>query len=290
MNTMIDLTGRKFGKLTVLEKAESSHTPNGNTITMWKCKCECGNEVTVASQKLRTGHTTSCGCGRGVKGENLLGQKFGRLTVVEWIPPKERKSQMFAWKCKCDCGSDKVVITATVKLKSGQTKSCGCLKKERIGNLNKKYKCHDKRLYTVYMAMVYRTTKPDDPQYYLYGERGIKTCDEWLNDFDAFAEWAYSTGYDTNAEHGECTLDRIDVNGDYSPQNCRWITNKEQQNNRRDNINITYRGETHTMKEWSDILDIPYKFMAWRMSTSDNKRTMDECIAEYQEYKKEHSN
>ena len=139
------------------------------------------------------------------------------------------------------------------------------------------------------MNMRERTEKPSCSEYKNYGGRGIKICDEWLGElgFDAFAEWAYSTGYKSDAERGEFTIDRIDVNGDYSPDNCRWITNKEQQSNRRDNVIITYKGETHTMKEWSEILDIPYKFLTWRISSKANnhKRTLAECIAEYEEYK-----
>ena len=289
---MDDLVGQRFGKLVVVADNGTKTLKNGEPVRTWLCKCDCGNETVVITSKLKGGQTTSCGCNRGRNGEDLIGCKFGRLTVVEYIPPKERKTRSFAWVCKCDCGNDKRVITSSTKLKNGDTKSCGCLKAERMGNLNKKYKYHDRRLYEVYMAVVARTENPNNYEYKNYGARGIKLCDEWRGElgFDAFAEWAYSTGYDSKAPRGECTLDRIDVDGNYSPDNCRWITNKEQQSNRRDNVWITYNGETHTMKQWSEILDIPYKFLLWRISSKNNycKRTLQECISEYEEYKLKH--
>ena len=91
-----------------------------------------------------------------------------------------------------------------------------------------------------------------------YGGRGITMCDDWKNDFVNFYNWAIENGYDENAKRGECTIDRIDVNGDYKPSNCRWIDFDSQQNNRRTNIFLEYNGERHTMKEWSKILNIPY--------------------------------
>ena len=101
MNTLIDLTGERFGKLLVVEKAKSYKSPSGKYVTMWKCKCECGNETIVATQKLRKGHTTSCGCakrenrGRGV---DLVGQRFGKLTVTGKVPKEERKNPQYLWK------------------------------------------------------------------------------------------------------------------------------------------------------------------------------------------------
>ena len=105
-----------------------------------------------------------------------------------------------------------------------------------------------------------------DDEYKNYGQRGISVCDEWLQDYDNFAEWAFQSGYDVNAKRGECTLDRIDVNADYCPINCRWISNVEQQNNRRKHVYIIYDGETYTLAQLARKLDIPYKYMQSRYS------------------------
>ena len=112
---------------------------------------------------------------------------------------------------------------------------CKCQYKPKLSNyIDGRSK---ERIYTIYMGAKQRVINPKNPQYRLYGGRGIKMCDEWLNDYQAFKKWAYNNGYDDKALRGECTLDRIDVNGNYEPSNCRWITNTEQQHNKRNNIN-----------------------------------------------------
>lgn len=280
---MDDLTGRRFGKLVVISENGTRKRKKCGLERLWLCKCDCGKETVVSTNKLTTGHTKSCGCMRGCKAkDDLIGMKFNQLTVIEWIPPEKRKSKLNSLKCRCDCGNETEVNR--YKLTSGHTKSCGCHRLKVLKTSSIKYKNHDRRLYEVYMAIKYRCTNPNNPRYHNYGGRNITMCNEWLESFDNFAEWAYANGYDSNAEHGECTIDRKENEKGYCPENCRWITNKEQQSNRRDNINITFLGETHNMKEWSDILNIPYSFMNWRMSLSPNKRTMEECIREYQEY------
>lgn len=278
---MDSLIGNRYGKLTVIADNGTEKQKNGEPIHTWRCKCDCGNETVVPTAKLLNGHTKSCGCQKGVHGKNLVGQKFGRLTVTEWLPPNERHCKQFAWKCVCECGKE--VITSTWKLTNGDIKSCGCLKAERMGNLNKKYKYSNKRLYSVYKALLDRINNPESREYHNYGGRGITVFEGWLGDngYDNFAEWAFANGYDKDAKRGECTLDRIDTNGNYTPSNCRWVSNDIQQNNRRDCIPITFLGETKTMMEWSRLLNVPYSFMNWRMSLSDNKRTMVECLREY---------
>lgn len=265
MNTLIDLTGERFGKLLVVEKDKPYISPKGKYVTMWKCKCDCGNETTVATQKLRKGHTTSCGCekhnnmGRPSQVENLIGQKFGRLTVIRSLSMKERKCKTFKWLCKCDCGNE--TTTSTQKLMNGDQVSCGCQKKERVGQLNRKYKCTNKHLYGVYKAMVNRCVNKKDPSYHNYGGRGIKVYDEWLNDFDTFADWALSSGYVLDAPQGQYTLDRKDNNKDYSPDNCRWVSMSVQQNNKRTCHYIEYSGETHTIAEWARKFGYRYNYL-----------------------------
>lgn len=112
-----------------------------------------------------------------------------------------------------------------------------------------------KRLYAVWREMIKRCTIPENPHYYRYGGRGISVCREWM-EFQNFYEWAHSNGYDPYAERGVCTIERIDNDGNYCPENCRWATYKEQANNKSNNYLIEYNGETKTVNEWSDIVGI----------------------------------
>ena len=210
---------------------------------------------------------------------DITGQRFARLTVIKYLQPEERRSKNFSWLCKCDCGKE--VHSNYTKLKNGDIKSCGCLKTERIRMVKRKYKYVNKRLYAIYKQMLDRIDNPSSREYHNYGGRGIKVCDEW-RDFDNFAEWALSSGYDPNAKRGECTLDRRNVDGNYEPNNCEWVDNQTQQNNRRDCIYITYNGKTQTMAQWSRELNIPHKYLNWRMVRCKTiKRTLEDCIREY---------
>lgn len=191
--------------------------------------------------------------------KDLTGQKFGRLTVIRHLERFERKNSTYAWLCECECG--KQIQTCASKLQSGHTKSCGCMKAERIGNLNKKYKYSNKRLYGVYKAMLDRCYDSKNPMYKHYGGKGVTVCDEWKNDYDAFAAWAFSSGYDKDAKFQECTIDRIKLNGNYEPSNCRWVTNKKQQQNTSRCRFYEHNGEVHNIAEWAEILGINYKIL-----------------------------
>nr|DAH21853.1 MAG TPA: PROTEIN/DNA Complex catalytic motif, Helix-turn-helix DNA [Caudoviricetes sp.] len=158
---------------------------------------------------------------------DLTGQKFGRLTVIERCErPKGRKSKEAFWLCKCDCGNESTL--SGYELRSGNTKSCGCYHKERTSQLHLKHGYYGTRLYRIYYKMKERCYKPSNDNYKYYGGLGITICDEWLNDFSAFAKWSIENGYDE-----KLTIDRKDNTKGYSPDNCRWITIQEQQRNRR---------------------------------------------------------
>lgn len=205
------------------------------------------------------------------KSKDLVGQRFGRLVAIE--PIGRDKQGYVIWRCKCDCGNEK---NATLKCLGRGTSSCGCLSREVHDRMRTKHgKCHT-RLYETYRSMLDRCNVPTAHEYENYGGRGIKVCDEWL-DFENFYEWAMANGYDENAKRGQCTLDRIDVNGDYEPSNCRFVSMKMQQRNRRNNVLITYNGETHCMSEWAEIAGLKYVTFChrikagWSMEDAMNK-------------------
>lgn len=227
---LIDLTGKRFGRLTVLHRAER----NKGRHVVWTCKCDCGNVVNVLGCHLRSGATESCGCLHSeTTSKNCLsvkaGDKYGRLTVVERATPIGEKP--IKWKCLCECGNYAVVETS--KLKSGSTKSCGCYKAEISKQISATHNMSSTRLYRVWCAIKRRCYLPTCREYRFYGALGVKMCDEWKNDFVTFHDWAINTGYDEDAPRGKCTIDRIDPYGNYEPSNCRWVDMNVQSHNKR---------------------------------------------------------
>ncbi len=186
--------------------------------------------------------------GRGIK--DLTGKRFGRLKVLKIS--NKRSGRKTYWVCQCDCGNIKEIRSDCL----GIVNSCGCIKKEqdRINLIaNHRHKLSGTRLYSEWQGMKKRCLDKSCKGYKNYGGRGIKICNEWLI-FDNFSEWALKNGYKDNL-----TIDRINNTGNYEPSNCRWATNKEQCNNRRSNILITYQGKTQTLMQWCEELKMDYK-------------------------------
>ena len=179
--------------------------------------------------------------------EDLTGQKFGAWTVIKRMPSS--KSGATKWLCKCDCGTEKEVFASN--LKRGLTVSCGCKKNEMQSEKAKTHGMTNTRIYRIYCNIKSRCYNPDKDNYKWYGGLGIKMCDEWRSSFENFYKWAIANGYTE-----KLTLDRIDGRGDYEPSNCHWVTVKEQQNNRKDNVIITYKGETKTLAQWAETCGI----------------------------------
>lgn len=204
------------------------------------------------------------------KAADLTCQRFGRLTAIRRAKEREKKNRKAVWECRCDCGN--VHYTTASRLQNGGAKSCGCWKIEeatkRIKQYNqenpptpRKHGMTGTKLYDSYQHMISRCYNPRIENYHNYGGRGIKVCDEWRGEEGAsnFISWALSKGYKDGL-----TIDRIDVNGDYTPDNCRWCTQKEQQNNKRSNVYINYNGEKITLTMLAERIGIKPATIWWR--------------------------
>lgn len=169
------------------------------------------------------------------KFKNISGQRFGMLVAIEPIATRNKNRARIKWKCQCDCG--KLTVVTSSNLTAGHTKSCGCLNQklfsERCKSMPTIHNGSKERLYSVWHGMKARCNNPNNKRYPQYGGRGIKICDEWDEDYSDFRAWALKNGYDPQAQRGAYTIDRINNDLGYSPENCRWITNKEQQKNKR---------------------------------------------------------
>lgn len=172
--------------------------------------------------------------------KDLTGQRFGRLVALE--PIRGSRNNPPKYICKCDCGN--IVTVRSCHIVSGHTKSCGCYNSDVVKEMKTTHgQCHT-RLYRIWFGMLGRCTKESNEAYHNYGGRGITVCDEWRK-FEPFYEWSMKNGYTD-----ELTLDRIDVNGNYEPSNCRWATRYEQSRNTRRNVVITFNNETKILRDW----------------------------------------
>lgn len=201
-----------------------------------------------------------------------IGQRFSRLVIVKEVEhhkiPSGKYRRMFL--CRCDCGSE--IICSLANLTSGNTSSCGCLKRELASKNNGTHHQSKTRLYKCWLRMRNRCYREENENYAYYGGRGIKVCDEWKDSYETFAKWATENGY-----NDALTIDRIDCDGDYSPDNCRWITQKEQTRNTRGNTNVYIKDKVFsmhkfTLSELCEILKVNYPLSVKRIYQYIKKR------------------
>lgn len=236
-----DLTGLRFGRWIVM-----SYSWDGR----WLCCCDCGITKTVIGRSLRNGTSVSCGCYcRDQKHDNVTdfsGQVFGRWTIVKRIGKVGS-----LWLCKCECGTERAVQSATFK--RGRSKSCGCYRDDVAENLHKRHGLSRTKPYITWTGMKQRCYNPNFEQYKDYGGRGITVCDEWRESFTKFY-------LDMGDAPENMTLDRIDNNGNYEKTNCRWASPVQQAENRRQQskeVRLTFAGITLTISDWAKRLNIP---------------------------------
>lgn len=198
------------------------------------------------------------------------GEKFGKLTILKEIEPKlisNKPRRMF--QCECECGN--IIETQLALLRNGHTSSCGCYQKQRVSETQTKHGLADKHpLYLVWKNMKKRCDNPNATEYKNYGGRGITYCLEW-KEFQNFYDWAISNGW-----QDKLTIDRIDTNNNYCPENCRWVDMKTQENNTTRNHYIEYDNVKYTLSSLSEFLNIPYNVVRYRISTC--KWTVEQLI------------
>ncbi|MDD5064951.1 MAG: hypothetical protein PHQ35_09390 [Phycisphaerae bacterium] len=219
-----------------------------NIILPWDSDCNATRAVNPAAFPTKFQDTRKGGVifmHERVLKIDFTGRKFGRLTV---IGREENKNSRVMWLCICDCGKNTIVDGRN--LKTGTTKSCGCLSAELKTKRFRKHYGIDVRLHRIWCGMRQRCFNANSKDFKNYGGRGVTICEAWER-FASFREWALNNNYKENL-----TIERKNVNGNYEPSNCEWITNLEQANNKRCNIFITHNGETKTLAQWAEFLGV----------------------------------
>jgi len=240
----LNLTGQVYGRLTVVERSTTKKFA-------WRCRCACGRETHVQTGSLRNGRTNSCGCGRR---DDLMGQTFGRWTVIGPGPTKEKHT---TWQCRCTCGQEKFIITSS--LKGGGTFSCGCLRDEINRDLHTTHGETDSPEHVVWSGMRDRCLNPNSTIYEYYGGRGITIDPRW-DRYENFLE-------DMGRRPSGGTLERKDNSGPYAPWNCVWESRKAQARNKRTNRVVVYEGRSMCVAELAELKGMNYFMLYNRLVT-----------------------
>lgn len=185
------------------------------------------------------------------------GDKFGYLTIIREVSTRGIYRR---FECRCDCG--KIKIVAMAGMRSGAIVSCGCYQKRVAVNIHKTHGGYKSRLYIIWTNIKQRCGNPHNKHFIKYGGRGITLCNEWEKSFELFRTWSYENGYSDNL-----TIDRIDNNGNYCPENCRWISNSKQQLNKRTNRIVTHNGRSMPLSEWAKITGLKWKTLQGRLDS-----------------------
>lgn len=268
MPKAIDLKGMRFGKL-VADKTLPQRGTHGQIY--WSCICDCGKIKEASVNSLRSGNVMSCGCIKDP--EDLTGQVFNRLTVLA-LADERTPSRGAKFECRCSCGT--LLTVPRASLIQGNTKSCGCWKREessvRMTQAKTTHGMTGTSEYNIWSGMVQRCTNPENEAYDQYGGRGISVCSRWRNSFESFYA---DMGPRPSVEH---TLDRRDCDGNYEPGNCRWVTWDIQQNNRRNNVRVDHEGSNDTLSNIAKRSEVNYKTLWVRVRKKG--MTVDEAIAD----------
>ena len=240
----------KYGKLTIIEIKDIVNKKR-------RCiaKCDCGTIKEYQLDNLLTGNTKSCGCSKNVN-TDIIGMKFGMLTVISYSHSKNRKSY---WMCQCDCGTKKVLRLDTFKNNTtSKTVSCGCYNRVKCSSAT--HRLSHTKLYHTWASMKDRCLNKNNPHYDRYGGRGITINNEWY-DYENFYNWAISNGYEEGL-----SIDRIDNNGNYEPSNCKWTTQSVQNRNTSRNRMYTINGESLCITDIANKYNINRNTLNYRLN------------------------
>lgn len=248
--------GVKAGKLTIIKILGAYKAGRRDFYCL--AKCECGREEIIRCTDISVGKRTMCIKCKKEENKNkkimMAGEKIGKLTIIECLGQiKGEDDKHFYYKVVCECGNEEQVSSTILRTKKRMCAKCSLKDKSKHGMSKTK-------LFSVYRSMKQRCYDKKNSGYINYGARGITVCDEWCNNSSKFFEWALNNGYKEGL-----SIDRIDVNGNYEPSNCRWVTNIEQANNTRTNKKLTYNGETHGIYEWERIVGLPRNLIGTRI-------------------------
>lgn len=256
------MVGKKYGRLLAKYPVRVPKKKANRTTVRILCLCDCGKEHSAVPSELRTGHIKSCGCYRSdVAKEDtmkMVGNKFGRLQVISIVSAKsigKKRTDAFA-NCICDCGSQ--IYVRCYNLRTGETKSCGCYQQTKFSISLTKHGESKTRLYRVWHGMLTRCLS-NGPYHDRYRGRGITVCSEWKS-YVNFRDWAIGNGYEDGL-----SIERVNNDGNYEPNNCKWIPLSDQAKNTGRTVRLTVDGETRSLSEWSRVSGISKNTIHYRV-------------------------